>query len=98
MPRTQAVYYRAPDGSEPVDDFVAGLDERKQPTVDLQIDRLNDQPTTAPPPPFPHSSQVRGQMRELLSLRLRALSGSLPALRQPDRPAPHAAQGHGLDP
>lgn len=65
MPRTQAVYYRAPDGSEPVSDFVAGLDERKQPTVDLQIDRLNDQPTTAPPPPFPHSSQVRGQLREL---------------------------------
>jgi hypothetical protein len=51
MPSTQAIYYRAPDGSEPVSDFVAGLDERKQPTVDLQIDRLNDQPTTAPPPP-----------------------------------------------
>jgi hypothetical protein len=34
---------------------------------------------------------VRGQLR--LSLRLRALSGSLPALRQPGRPAPHAAQG-----
>jgi phage-related protein len=65
VPRTQAVYYRAPDGSEPVSDFVAGLDERKQPTVDLQVDRLNDQPTTAPPPPFPHSSQVRGQLREL---------------------------------
>lgn len=65
MPRTQAVYYCAPDGSEPVSDFVAGLDERKQPTIDLQIDRLNDQPTTAPPPPFPHSSQVRGQLREL---------------------------------
>jgi phage-related protein len=63
--RTQAVYYRAADGSEPVSDFVAGLDERKQPTIDLQIDRLNDQPTTAPPPPFPHSSQVRGQLREL---------------------------------
>lgn len=38
---------------------------RLQPTVDLQIDRLNDQPATAPPPPFPHSSQVRGQLREL---------------------------------
>jgi phage-related protein len=63
--RTQAVYYRAADGSEPVSDFVAGLDERMQPTIDLQIDRLNDQPTTAPPPPFPHSSQVRGQLREL---------------------------------
>ena len=65
MTRTQAVYYRAADGSEPVSDFVARLDERKQPTIDLQIDRLNDQPTTAPPPPFPHSSQIRGQLREL---------------------------------
>lgn len=65
MTRTQAVYYRAADGSEPVSDFIAGLDERKQPTIDLQIDRLNDQPTTAPPPPFPHSSQIRGQLREL---------------------------------
>lgn len=64
-PRTQAVYYRAPDGSEPVADFLDGLDVRMQPTVDLQIDRLNDQPATAPPPPFPHSSQVRGQLREL---------------------------------
>ena len=65
MPRTQAVYYRAPDGSEPVNDFIDALDVRKQPTFDLQIDRLNDQPPTAPPPPFPHSSQVRGQLREL---------------------------------
>jgi hypothetical protein len=65
MPRTQAVYYRAPDGSEPVDEFIDRLDERKQPTLDLQIDRLNDRPVSAPPPPFPHSSQVRGPLREL---------------------------------
>jgi phage-related protein len=65
MPRTQAVYYRAADGSEPVNDFIDRLDERKQPTIDLQIDRLNDRPPSAPPLPFPHSSQVRGQLREL---------------------------------
>jgi len=65
MPRTQAVYYRAPDGSEPVDEFIDRLDERKQPTLDLQIDRLNDRPLSAPPLPFPHSSQVRGPLREL---------------------------------
>jgi phage-related protein len=65
MPRTQAVYYRAPDGSEPVDEFIDRLDERKQPTLDLQIDRLNDRPVSAPPLPFPHSSQVRGPLREL---------------------------------
>jgi phage-related protein len=65
MARTQCVYYRAPDGSEPVDDFIDGLDERTQPTIDLQIDRLNDRAPTAPPLPFPHTSQVRGQLREL---------------------------------
>jgi phage-related protein len=65
MPGTQAVYYRAPDGSEPVNEFIDQLDERKQPTIDLQIDRLNDRPVSAPPLPFPHSSQVRGPLREL---------------------------------
>jgi phage-related protein len=65
MPRTQAVYYREPDGSEPVNDFIDQLDERKQAALDLQIDRLNDQPPSAPPLPFPHSSQVRGPLREL---------------------------------
>jgi phage-related protein len=48
-----------------VNDFIDRLDERKQATIDLQIDRLNDQPVSAPPLPFPHSSQVRGPLREL---------------------------------
>jgi phage-related protein len=65
MPRTQAVYYRAQDGAEPVNDFIEELDERKQAALDLQVDRLNDQPPSAPPLPFPHSSQVRGPLREL---------------------------------
>jgi phage-related protein len=65
MARTQAVYYRASNGSEPVDDFIDGLEPRKQATIDLQIDRLNDQPPSAPPLPFPHSSQIRGSLREL---------------------------------
>ncbi len=65
MPRTQAVYYRASDGSEPVNEFIDQLDARKQAALDLQIDRLNDQPPAAPPLPFPHSSQVRGPLREL---------------------------------
>lgn len=65
MARTQAIYYRASDGSEPVNDFIDGLGARRQVAIDLQIDRLNDQPPSAPPLPFPHSSQVRGQLREL---------------------------------
>ena len=65
MSGTQAVYYREPDGSEPVDEFIDQLDARKQAALDLQIDRPNDQPPAAPPLPFPHSSQVRGPLREL---------------------------------
>lgn len=65
MAWTQCVYYRAPDASEPVNDFIDGLDERTQPTIDLQIDRRNDRAPGAPPLPFPHTSQVRGQLREL---------------------------------
>lgn len=59
------MYYRERDGSEPVNDFIDRLDERKQAALDLQIDRLNDQPPSAPPLPFPHSSQVNGALREL---------------------------------
>jgi hypothetical protein len=38
----QAVYYRAPDGAEPVDQFVESLGEpNKQAALDNQIERLN---------------------------------------------------------
>lgn len=65
MARTQAVYYRAKDGSEPVDAFIEALDPRRQAAIDNQIDRLNGLPATAPPLPFPHTSQVDGPLREL---------------------------------
>jgi hypothetical protein len=40
--RFQAVFYRAPDGSEPVDDFIEALDDPdRQAAIDFQIDRLN---------------------------------------------------------
>ncbi|MBA2614553.1 MAG: type II toxin-antitoxin system RelE/ParE family toxin [Actinobacteria bacterium] len=65
-PRLQAVFYRAPDGSEPVDDFVESLkDPAKQAAIDNQIDRLNLLTPSNPHLPFPHSSQVRGELREL---------------------------------
>jgi phage-related protein len=65
-PTTQAVYYRNPDGSQPVDDFLEDLgDSAAQATLDLQIDRLNRLPENAPPLPFPHTSQIDGPLREL---------------------------------
>ncbi|HLF00102.1 MAG TPA: type II toxin-antitoxin system RelE/ParE family toxin [Gaiellaceae bacterium] len=66
MARMQAVYYRATDGTEPVDEFVEGLaDAQKQVVIDNQIDRLNMLRPTDPPLPFPWSSQLEGEFREL---------------------------------
>lgn len=61
----QAVYYRVEDGSEPVLDFVAGLDGKSRAALLRQIDRLNDLSDAMPHVPFPHSSQVEGELREL---------------------------------
>jgi phage-related protein len=65
MASWQAVHYRASDGSEPVNDFIDGLDPKHQVALDNQIDRLNMLTPASPHLPFPHSSQVRGELREL---------------------------------
>jgi phage-related protein len=66
MARFQAVYYRASDGSEPVDAFIEALhDPVRQAALDLQIDRLNMLSPTNPHLPFPHTSQLDGELREL---------------------------------
>ena len=61
----QAVYYRATDGSEPVSDFIDRLPTTRQVVLDNQIDRLNMLGSDFPHLPFPHSSQVSGELREL---------------------------------
>jgi len=65
VPSLQAVYYRAPDGSEPVDEFIEHLSAKRQAVLDNQIDRLNMLTPSSPHLPFPHSSQVEGELREL---------------------------------
>lgn len=65
MASLQAVYYRASDGSEPVDEFIERLSAKRQAVLDNQIDRLNMLTTSSPHLPFPHSSQVEGELREL---------------------------------
>ena len=65
MTPLHAVYYRASDGSQPVDDAIGLLPERHQAIVDAQIGRLNLLSTQQPHLPFPHSSQVRAELREL---------------------------------
>jgi len=61
----QAVYYRQADGSEPVNDFIDGLGPKRQAAIDNQIDRLNMLSSSNPHLPFPHSSQIEGELREL---------------------------------
>ena len=65
MANLQAVFYRASDGSEPVDKFIETLDTNRQAAIDFQIDRLNMLTSANPHLPFPHSSQVEGELREL---------------------------------
>ena len=64
--RTQAVYYRDSNGAEPVDEFIQALLPRRAAKIDDFIEEyLNGQPPEAPPPPFPITSQIDGELREL---------------------------------
>lgn len=66
MARTQAVYYRDKDGSEPVREFVEALPAKRAAKIDDYIEEhLNGQPPEAPPAEFPVSSQIEGGLREL---------------------------------
>jgi hypothetical protein len=72
----QAVFYRALDGSEPVDQFIGALrDPDKQAVLDNQIDRLNMLRPNDPPLSFPWSSQLEGEFRELPATTARSCTG-----------------------
>lgn len=60
-----AVYYRSPDGAEPVRAYLDDLDDEVAAVLAQQIDRLNMLSDETPHLPFPHSSQVDGELREL---------------------------------
>ena len=61
----QAVYYRQREGIEPVNEFIDGLAPERQEEIDYKIGLLNRLGNADAPLPFPHSSQVDGQLREL---------------------------------
>jgi phage-related protein len=61
----QAVYYRDAQGDEPVNNFIDGLSPERQEEIDHTIALLNRLGPSDPPLPFPYSSQVDGQLREL---------------------------------
>lgn len=64
--RTQSVYYRDRRGRQPVRDFIDALPKRRKTKVEDQVEEhLNERLATAPPPGFPVSSQIDGELREL---------------------------------
>lgn len=65
MANFQAVFYRDCSGQEPVREAISSLDEETQSALYRQIDRLNLLNDAIPHLPFPHSSQVDGELREL---------------------------------
>jgi hypothetical protein len=92
-----AVYYRAADGSEPVNDFIDRLDVKRQVALDNQIERLNMLTKELPHLPYPHSSQIEGELRELRCHFGRELYRILPALEESHRPPSHLQEGQGED-
>lgn len=65
MTNFQAVYYRDVDGQEPVLDYIGALDGRRRAVLAHQLARLNGLTDVRPHLPFPYSSQVEGELREL---------------------------------
>jgi len=66
MAGTQAIYYRDARGVEPVDDFIEALPAKRAAKIDDHIEEyLSGQAPDSPPPEFPISSQVEGELREL---------------------------------
>jgi phage-related protein len=61
----QAVYYRERTGDEPVREFVRALDAAGREAVAWSVELLNEMGVNDPPLPFPYSSQVVGDLREL---------------------------------
>jgi phage-related protein len=65
MANFQAVYYRDAVGVEPAREFLDDLDDETFAVLANQIDRLNLLNDEMPHLPFPHSSQIDGELREL---------------------------------
>ena len=66
MARTQAVFNRDERGGEPVDAFIEALAPKHAAKIDDYIEEhLNGRSPDAPPPEYPISSQIDGELREL---------------------------------
>ena len=66
MAETRAVYYRDKEGVEPVDEFIESLPAQRAAKIDDYVEEyLNGRSPDAPPPAFPITSQIDGELREL---------------------------------
>ncbi len=66
MAGTQAIFYRDKRGNEPVDQFIEALPVKRAAKIDDFIEEhLNGRSPEGPPPEFPVSSQIEGELREL---------------------------------
>jgi phage-related protein len=60
------VYYRDKRGADPVNEFIEALPAKRAAKIDDYIqEHLNGKPPDAPPPEFPITSQIEGELREL---------------------------------
>lgn len=66
MAGTQAIYYRDRHGVEPVGQFIEALPAKRIAKIyNFVEEHLNARFPDAPPPNFPVSSQIEGELREL---------------------------------
>lgn len=66
MAGTQAIYYRDKRGAEPVNRFIEALPAKRAAKIDDFVEEhLNGNAPDAPPPEFPVTSQIEGELREL---------------------------------
>lgn len=64
-PKLRTCFYCTPDGREPVDEFIDDLPPAHQASIDSQLAMLKVLRAKDPPPAYPTSSQVEGELREL---------------------------------
>lgn len=63
--RTQATYYRDERDVQPVERFINALPPRRAAKIEAQLEEhLNGRSADAPPPNFPITSQIDGELRE----------------------------------
>ena len=66
MAGTQGIFYRDKHGNEPVAQFIDALAAKRGAKIDSFLaEHLNERPLEAPPPEFPVTSQIEGELREL---------------------------------